>query len=103
MMLEVPLTQDDLIFSHPDGSPLLPSSVSRAWQDTARRAGVKVIRFHDGRHTHASTLIAAGWSPKFVSERLGHSNISTTMDIYTHTSPEMYREAKRLFDEYMRQ
>jgi len=83
MMLEVPLTQDDLIFSHPDGSPLLPSSVSRAWQDIARHAGIKVIRFHDGRHTHASHLMAAGWSPKFVSERLGHSNISTNLYLNT--------------------
>jgi integrase len=103
MMLEIPFTQDDLIFSHPDGSPFLPSSVSRAWQDTARHAGLKVIRFHDGRHTHASILMATGWNPKLVSERLGHSNISTTMDIYSHTTPEMYLEAMKRFDEYMKQ
>jgi integrase len=101
MMLEIPFTQDDLIFSHPDGSPWLPSSVSRAWQDIARQAGVKVIRFHDARHTHASILMAAGWNPKLVQERLGHSSITTTMDIYSHTTPEMHRETMKRFDEFM--
>jgi len=95
--------QVNLIFSHPDGSPLLPSSISRAWQDTARRAGVKVIRFHDGRHSHASLLMAAGWNPKLVQQRLGHSSISATMDVYSHVTPEMVHEAMKRFDDYMRQ
>ena len=101
MMLEIPFTQDSLIFGYPDGRPWLPSSVSRAWQDIARHSGIKVIRFHDARHTHASMLMAAGWNPKLVQERLGHSSINTTMDIYSHTTPEMHREAMKRFDEFM--
>jgi len=64
--------------------------------------GIKVIRFHDGRHTHASHLMAAGWNPKYVQQRLGHFNISTTIDVYSHITPEMMREAMKRYEDYMK-
>jgi site-specific recombinase XerD len=50
-----------------------------------------VIRLHDLRHTHATTLLPAGAHPKVVRERLGHANISITLDTYSHVVPTMQR------------
>ena len=50
-------------------------------------AGVKRIRLHDLRHSHASLLIELGFSALLVSERLGHESVSTTLDIYSHLFP----------------
>jgi integrase len=54
---------------------------------------VRRIRFHDLRHTHATHALRAGIHPKIVSERLGHSSISITLDVYSHALPSMQREA----------
>lgn len=51
------------------------------------------IRFHDLRHTSATLLLSAGVHPKIVQERLGHSQISVTLDIYSHVLPTMQVEA----------
>jgi integrase len=47
-----PPSDDDLVFSHYDGSPLLPNSVTHAWIKLVRRCGLHGIRLHDTRHTH---------------------------------------------------
>jgi len=49
-----------------------------------KRAGLPDIRFHDLRHTSATLLLSAGIHPKIVQERLGHAQISVTMDTYSH-------------------
>jgi integrase len=51
------------------------------------------IRLHDLRHTHATLALQAGIHPKVVSERLGHANISITLDVYSHAIPAMEEEA----------
>ena len=56
-------------------------------------AEVGHIRFHDLRHAHATQLLMAGVHPKIVSERLGHSTISITMDTYSHVLPGLQEEA----------
>jgi integrase len=56
-------------------------------------SGVRSIRLHDLRHTHATHALQAGVHPKIVSERLGHSTISITLDIYSHALPSMQRDA----------
>jgi len=57
------------------------------------RAGLRRVRFHDLRHSTATLLLACGVHPKIVSEILGHSRISITLDLYTHVSEDMQREA----------
>jgi integrase len=96
-----PLTEDDLVFAHDDGSPLSPNSVSRAWDLLAKAAAVKPIRFHDARHTHATLLLKQGVHPKIVQERLGHSTIATTLDTYSHVSPGLQEAAAARFDAAM--
>jgi integrase len=61
-------------------------------------AGLPEIRFRDLRHTHASLLLAAGVHPKVVQERLGHSQISLTLDTYSHVIPSLQTEAADQFE-----
>ena len=84
---------DDLVFTLEDGSGLRPDYLSRTFRARAARAGLPVIRFHDLRHTHATLLLAAGVPVKVVSERLGHSTVAFTMDVYQHVLPGQQREA----------
>ena len=64
-----------------------------------RRAGVKPIRLHDARHTHASLLLKQGVHPKIVQERLGHSSIQMTLDLYSHVAPGLQAAAAEKFDQ----
>jgi integrase len=98
-MLGIPLTDDDLVFAHLDGKPLLPDSVSHAWIKLVRRAGVKPIRLHDARHSHASLMLKQGIHPKVVQERLGHASIGITLDTYSHVAPGLQEAAAKRFDE----
>lgn len=64
-----------------------------------KKTGVKRIRIHDLRHSHASLLIELGFQPLLVSERLGHENIETTLQTYSHLYPNKQREvADKLSD-----
>ena len=90
--------ETDLVFAHPDGSPLDPSTVSHTFGKIARKAGLVNIRFHDLRHAHASLMLRTGASPKVISERLGHSSIAITMDIYAHIIPGLQEEAVVRFE-----
>lgn len=93
-------TPQSLVFSRQDGrSPLNGTTVTHALQAALRRAGLPRMRFHDLRHTHASLLIAAGVHPRLIMERLGHSTIATTMDIYGHVFPSAGREAAARLDQ----
>jgi len=93
------LSDNDLIFSHYDGSPLLPNSVTHAWIKLVRRCGLHGIRFHDARHTHASLLLKQGVHPKIVQERLGHGSIQITLDTYSHVAPGLQQAAANKFDD----
>lgn len=97
-MLGMSLKDDDLVFSTPDGKPLRPDTVSRAWANLAARAGIKVIRFHDARHTHASLMLKQGIHPKIVQERLGHASIQITLDTYSHVAPGLQEAAAVQFE-----
>ena len=79
-VLGKPLTDDNFVFTHPDGTPLDPSTVSHAFGKVIRKAGLPTIRLHDLRHTHATLMLKAGVHPKVVSKRLGHSSIRITLD-----------------------
>jgi len=96
--LGMTLSDNDLVFSQIDGKPLLPDSVSHAWRNLARRTGLKGIRLHDARHTHASLMLKQGVHPKIVQERLGHATIAITLDIYSHVVPGLQEAAAAGFD-----
>ena len=98
-MLGIPLSDDDLVFSTVEGKPLRPNTITRAWTILAARAGVKVIRLHDARHTHASLMLKQNVHPKIVQERLGHSTIAITLDTYSHVSPGLQEAAAKRFDD----
>ena len=61
-------------------------------------AGLPLIRLHDLRHTAATLLLMQGIHPKIVSEMLGHSTVSMTLDTYSHVLPDMQRDATAAFD-----
>jgi len=98
-MLGIALKDDDLVFSQVNGSPLLPNTVTHAWIKLVRHVGLKPIRLHDARHTHASLMLKQGTHPKIVQERLGHSSIQITLDTYSHVAPGLQEAAAVRFDE----
>ncbi len=82
-----------LVFAMPDGRPIHPERFSREYAETVARSELPVIRLHDLRHTWATLALQAGVHPKVVQERLGHSNIAITLDIYSHVIPAMQSDA----------
>jgi integrase len=99
-------TDHDLVFCR-DGSwlrddavaglPLAGERVSALWRELVERTpGVSRIRLHDLRHTWATLALVAGVHPKVVQERLNHAHISITLELYSHTTGGMDREAAEL-------
>ncbi len=85
----------DLVFATEKGGPLNRQNIgTRAFKAILKKAELPTtIRLYDLRHTCATLLLAAGEHPKVVSERLGHSTITVTMDVYSHVLPSMQRAA----------
>jgi integrase len=81
------------VFTDEEGEPLNPRHVSRWFHRATHHAALPSIRLYDLRHTHASLLLQAGVPAKIVQERLGHSSITVTMDVYSHVIPQMDAEA----------
>jgi integrase len=82
-----------LVFCRPDGGPLHPERFSRTFSIEAMRAGLPPIRLHDLRHTWATLALSAGEHPKVVQERLGHANVSITLDVYSHVTEGLHSDA----------
>jgi integrase len=93
---------NDLVCCRDDGTIWPPSAFTSAYRDLLRRRGIANIRFHDLRHSHASQLLRAGVSPKVISERLGHSKVGFTLDVYSHLLPGMQEEAAQKTDAGLR-
>jgi len=89
---------DDLVCCWEDGSKINPGTLSSRFHQVVKKLGFNV-RFHDLRHSHATKLLKKGVHVKIVSERLGHRNITLTLDTYSHVLPGMQKEAANLFDE----
>jgi integrase len=87
------LDTDGRVFTREDGRGLSPEWLSRQFKLLSKRACVPIIRFHDLRHSSASLALAGGVPLRVVSERLGHSSIGITADLYTHVFEEVGREA----------
>ena len=79
--------ESDLVFCRPDGDGLRPDFVYYQFQKLIRESGVRRIRLHDLRHTHATWLLDAGEHMYVVAERLGHTDPQTTARIYAHVTP----------------
>jgi len=91
---------DAYVFGDDDGRLRNPDDIGRRWDHRVKLAqqalgadALPRLTLHGLRHTHATLMLELGIHPKVVQERLGHSNISTTMNIYSHVTPTMQREA----------
>lgn len=85
----------DLVFATNEGQPLIRLNVvQKHFKPILKRAKLpETLRLYDLRHSCATLLLAANENPKVVSERLGHSSITLTMDIYSHVLPDMQQGA----------
>ena len=73
--------ESDLVFRRTDGTPLRPDTVTHAFADIVKKAGLPPLRLHDLRHTPATLMMEQGVNPKIVSERLGHASVGITLDL----------------------
>ncbi|MFI7018693.1 tyrosine-type recombinase/integrase [Streptomyces sp. NPDC050164] len=94
--------ESDYVFATRTGRPVEPRNLYRSFTRVAVSAGLRVIRLHDARHGTATLLTAAGVAPRVVMEILGHSQISITMDVYTHVVQDTQREAMSHMDRLLR-
>jgi integrase len=86
-------TDTGYVFTREDGYPLHPERITVLFGRLVESSGLSKVRLHDLRHTSASLMLAAGVHPKIVSERLGHSSTSITLDLYSHVIPGLQEEA----------
>ncbi len=86
------------VFSNEIGGHIHPNTLYRRYRDLTARAGVPTIRFHDLRHTSATLLLSQGVHGKIVQERLGHANIAMTLDLYSHVTSDMQRQAAEMME-----
>jgi integrase len=84
---------NDLVFAQPNGKPIDSSADYKDWCDLLADAGLRHVRLHDARHTAATLLLAEGVHPRVVMDLLGHSQMRTTMDTYSHVMPALAKEA----------
>lgn len=86
------------VFTNRTGNMLHVNSLGHAFGKLTEASGLPVIRFHDLRHTSATLLLAQGVHPKIVQERLGHADITMTLNRYSHVTPDMQRMAADTLD-----
>lgn len=98
-----PAWQDSgYLFTREDGRCVHPDTFSYWFEKHLRRSGLRKIRFHDLRHTHASLALQAGVSAKVVCNRLGHASVAFTLDVYSHVVPSLQEEAAERVAELFR-
>ena len=87
-----------LVFTSPIGTPLDPRNVTREFRSMLIAASVPLVRFHDLRHTAATLLLSQGVDPRTIMETLGHSQISLTLNTYSHVLPALQAAAADKLD-----
>jgi integrase len=103
LTLGVRQTENTLVCARRDGNPLQPQSLTHEFpRFLTRLKDFPRVRFHDLRHSHATQLLLAGVHPKVAQERLGHSTISTTLDLYSHVTATMQEDAAGRLDATLR-
>ncbi|HFK1782950.1 TPA: tyrosine-type recombinase/integrase [Bacillus cereus] len=90
---------NDLVICTRKGNPLIPRNGRIEFYNLTAKLGLPKIRFHDLRHTHATMLIQQNVNVKLISERLGHTDIQTTLNTYSHVLPTMQREVADKLDQ----
>lgn len=91
--------EGNLVVTTENGKPVNPRNLLRQFYEVIEETKVPKISFHDLRHTHATILMEQGENPKVVSERLGHSRVGVTLDLYSHVSDDLQKEAANKFEE----
>jgi len=94
--------ENDLMFPTTIGTPGDKYNLLKVFKAFLQKAGLPDIRFHDLRHTAATLMLQQGVNPKIVQERLGHSDISLTLNTYSHVLPSMQEEAAEKIDELLK-
>ncbi|MCZ7665166.1 MAG: site-specific integrase [Thermoleophilia bacterium] len=82
-----------LVFTREDGTGWRPERISQMFARLVKKAKVPAITVHGLRHTHATLALMAGINPRVVADRLGHSTVALTLDVYSHAIPSMEEEA----------
>ncbi|WP_218917111.1 tyrosine-type recombinase/integrase [Alicyclobacillus acidocaldarius] len=95
-------TPESFVVRLPNSAPPSPASFNNAIQNARKELGLPPVSFHGLRHTHATWLLESGVDLKIVSERLGHSSITITADIYAHVTDALQREAIEKLQRMMR-
>ena len=86
--MQLGLGRPELVFTTIEGDPIPPDRVSKAWERQVAALGMPRVRFHALRHTHASMLIAEGIDVVQISKRLGHADVTTTLN----TSADLFKK-----------
>lgn len=102
MRLGIHYKDNNMVCCYEDGHLYNPKRFSAKFHELLEKNNLPIIRFHDLRHSHASLLVKLGVQPKEISERLGHSNIGITMDLYSHLYEETDREVADMFDKLIK-
>ena len=100
--LTLGLGKPELAFSHADGSPMDPDSITKAFDRLVKASGVRRVTRHGLRHTHISHQLMDGVHVKIVSERAGHANVSITLSVYAAFIPNMQADAAAGVDSWLR-
>jgi integrase len=91
---------DTMVCARADGTAPSPDVTTEGFHRLAAKLGLPV-HFHSLRHSHATLLLAAGVHPKVAQERLGHSTVALTIDLYSHVSEGMQRDAADKLDKLL--
>ncbi len=92
-MVAADFSDEGLVFHRPDGSALRPETVSMSFLRGQRDLELPRLTIKGLRHTWATLALKQGIHPKIVQERLGHSTVGITLNIYSHTNPSLHAEA----------
>lgn len=90
--------QNDYVCKHFDGAPFDPGTFSHTFKNRIKHLNIPIVTFHELRHTNASLMLSAGIAPKIASQRLGHSDIGITMNLYSHVLKDANKDVANKLD-----
>lgn len=93
---------NDLVCCTVNGEAINPTTLNHKFHNILKQNNLPLIRFHDLRHSHASLLLKEKVQMKAISERLGHSDINITMNLYSHIYEETNKDIANTFDKFIK-